>query len=336
MTLCGELASKPIGALALVALGYRSLSLTPSAVGPVKAMLLDLDAAQGDRADRALLASPAGSVPIRERLKAFAARARRTADLAIAPRHGEAPMLPEQKLDALLARHRRSKASLSRQLAPETYVKLSREFAELGPIVETVKDYRGVVAEIDGPGCAARGSRDRCRDARRWRQPRSRSSSASARRWSSRSSSRCCPRMRWTSATSSSKSAPAPAATRPSLFAGDLFRMYERYAAKQGWKVEMISASEGSMGGYKEIIAEIRGRGAFAKLKFESGVHRVQRVPDTEGSGRIHTSTATVAVLPEAEEVDIAINDARPQDRHLARRRRRRPARQQDRIGRSA
>ena len=84
------------------------------------------------------------------------------------------------------------------------------------------------------------------------------------------------------------------------LFAGDLFRMYERYAAKHGWKVEVMTSSEGSMGGYKEIIAEIQGRGAFAKLKFESGVHRVQRVPDTEASGRIHTSTATVAVLPEA------------------------------------
>jgi peptide chain release factor 1 len=94
------------------------------------------------------------------------------------------------------------------------------------------------------------------------------------------------------------------------LFAGDLLRMYERYAAKQGWKVEIISASEGSMGGYKEIVAEIRGRGAFARLKFESGVHRVQRVPDTEASGRIHTSTATVAVLPEVADVDIAINDA--------------------------
>ena len=94
------------------------------------------------------------------------------------------------------------------------------------------------------------------------------------------------------------------------LFAGDLFRMYERYAAKQGWKVEVISASEGSMGGYKEIIAEIRGRGAFAKMKFESGVHRVQRVPDTETSGRIHTSAATVAVLPEVEDVDVAINES--------------------------
>jgi peptide chain release factor 1 len=83
--------------------------------------------------------------------------------------------------------------------------------------------------------------------------------------------------------------------------------MYERFAAKQGWKVEVVSASEGAMGGYKEIIAEIKGRGAFAKLKFESGVHRVQRVPDTEAQGRIHTSAATVAVLPEAEEVDIEI-----------------------------
>ena len=94
-----------------------------------------------------------------------------------------------------------------------------------------------------------------------------------------------------------------------SLFAGVLFRMYERYAAKQGWKTEIMSESPGSVGGYKEIIAEIRGRGAFSKLKFESGVHRVQRVPDTEASGRIHTSAATVAVLPEVEDVDITIHD---------------------------
>jgi len=94
-----------------------------------------------------------------------------------------------------------------------------------------------------------------------------------------------------------------------SLFAGNLFRMYERYAQSQRWKVEVASASEGTAGGYKEIIAEIQGRGAYAKLKFESGVHRVQRVPDTEASGRIHTSAATVAVLPEAEDVDLQIND---------------------------
>src|SRR3954471_8135932 len=85
--------------------------------------------------------------------------------------------------------------------------------------------------------------------------------------------------------------------------------MYERFAALRGWKVDVISASEGTMGGFKEIIASIEGRGAYAKLKFESGVHRVQRVPDTEGSGRIHTSAETVAVLPEAEEVELSINE---------------------------
>ncbi|QND68587.1 peptide chain release factor 1 [Mesorhizobium loti] len=91
------------------------------------------------------------------------------------------------------------------------------------------------------------------------------------------------------------------------LFAGDLFRMYERYAAERGWRFETASASDGDAGGFKEIIATVSGKGVFAHLKFESGVHRVQRVPATEASGRIHTSAATVAVLPEAEEVDIDI-----------------------------
>ncbi|MFC3695480.1 peptide chain release factor 1 [Chenggangzhangella methanolivorans] len=94
------------------------------------------------------------------------------------------------------------------------------------------------------------------------------------------------------------------------LFAGDLFRMYQRYADGEGWKVDVLSISEGAVGGYKEIVAEIAGQGAFGRLKFESGVHRVQRVPATEGSGRIHTSAATVAVLPEAEEVDVALDDS--------------------------
>lgn len=93
------------------------------------------------------------------------------------------------------------------------------------------------------------------------------------------------------------------------LFAGDLFRMYQRYADTQGWKVELISASESEVGGYKEVVASITGAGVFAKLKFESGVHRVQRVPATESGGRIHTSAATVAVLPEAEEVDVQIDE---------------------------
>lgn len=93
------------------------------------------------------------------------------------------------------------------------------------------------------------------------------------------------------------------------LFAGALYRMYERYAATMGWRVELVAASEGDVGGYKEIIASVSGKGVFAHLKFESGVHRVQRVPETEAGGRIHTSAATVAVLPEAEEVDVEIRN---------------------------
>ncbi|MEF2074325.1 peptide chain release factor 1 [Consotaella aegiceratis] len=95
------------------------------------------------------------------------------------------------------------------------------------------------------------------------------------------------------------------------LFAGDLFRMYQRYAELHGWKVEVLSASEGDVGGYKEVIASVKGRGVFSKLKFESGVHRVQRVPETESGGRIHTSAATVAVLPEAADIDV---DVRQED----------------------
>ncbi len=93
------------------------------------------------------------------------------------------------------------------------------------------------------------------------------------------------------------------------LFAGDLFRAYQRYAALRGWSVEILSASEGALGGYKEIVAEIMGRGVYGRLKFEFGVHRVQRVPATETQGRIHTSAATVAVLPQAEDVDLTIDE---------------------------
>ncbi len=95
------------------------------------------------------------------------------------------------------------------------------------------------------------------------------------------------------------------------LFAGDLFRMYQRYAEDRGWRVELISASPADLGGYKEVVASVTGAGVFARLKFESGVHRVQRVPVTESGGRIHTSAATVAVLPEAEEVDVQIDEAK-------------------------
>ncbi|NEL41121.1 MAG: PCRF domain-containing protein, partial [Xanthomonas perforans] len=95
------------------------------------------------------------------------------------------------------------------------------------------------------------------------------------------------------------------------IFAGDLFRMYARYAERQGWKVEIESDSPGEHGGYKEVVARVVGRGAYSRLKFESGTHRVQRVPATESQGRIHTSAATVAIIPEADDVEeIVINPA--------------------------
>ncbi len=93
------------------------------------------------------------------------------------------------------------------------------------------------------------------------------------------------------------------------LFAGELFRMYSKYAERQGWRIDVMSSSDTGIGGLKEVIATVEGKGAYSKLKYESGVHRVQRVPATEAAGRLHTSTATVAVLPEAEDVDVHIND---------------------------
>jgi peptide chain release factor 1 len=217
-------------------------------------------------------------------------------------------MLPEQKLDALVARYNSIEAELARQIAPETYVKLSREFAELGPIVETVRDYRSVVAEIEGLDAmlADPATEGDMREMASGERPVLESRRAALEQ---QIKVALLPKDAMDERNVILEIRAGTGGDEAALFAGNLFRMYERYAAKQGWKVEIVSASDGSMGGYKEVIAEIRGRGAFAKLKFESGVHRVQRVPETEGSGRIHTSTATVAVLPEPQDVDVAISD---------------------------
>src|ERR1700704_696739 len=218
-------------------------------------------------------------------------------------------MLPEQKLDALLARHKAIESELATQVTPETYVKLSREFAELGPVVETVTNYRNVVSEI---GYLDALIADSSTDAEMRTMAAAEKPQLEQRRAALEQEIRVAllPKDAMDERNVILEIRAGTGGDEASLFAGDLFRMYERYAAKQGWKVEMISASEGAVGGYKEIIAEVHGRGAFSKLKFESGVHRVQRVPDTEGSGRIHTSTATVAVLPEAEDIDVTINEA--------------------------
>jgi peptide chain release factor 1 len=218
-------------------------------------------------------------------------------------------MLPEQKLDALLARHKMVESELASGLAPEAYVKLSREFAELGPVIETIKAYRAVTSEIAD---LATLLDDAATDAEMRTMAATEKPALEARlaALEQRIKVALIPKDAMDDRNVVLEIRAGTGGDEASLFAGDLFRMYERFAAKQGWKVEVATASEGSMGGYKEIVAEIRGRGAFSKLKFESGVHRVQRVPDTEAQGRIHTSTATVAVLPEAQEVDIAINEA--------------------------
>jgi len=217
-------------------------------------------------------------------------------------------MLPNQKLDALVTRHAALERNLSEALPAETYVKLSREFAELAPVVDAVRSYRAARRELDDLTALIADSAT---------DPEMR---AIAEAEKPQVEARCSELEQELRLALLPKDAmdernvileirAGAGGDEAALFAGDLFRMYERYAAKHGWKVEIVAASEGAMGGYKEIIAEIRGRGAFARLKFESGVHRVQRVPDTEGSGRIHTSTATVAVLPEAQDLDVAIND---------------------------
>ena len=215
-------------------------------------------------------------------------------------------VLPEAKLDVLLAHHASLEAQLLGQLNSEKYVQITRELAELNPVIDAVKVYRAMVKEIAetealiddaGADVEMRGMAEAERD------------TLVARRTELEQNIRIAllPKDAMDERNVVLEIRAGTGGDEASLFAGDLFRMYERFASLQGWKVDVISASEGTMGGYKEIIAEVQGRGAFAKLKFESGVHRVQRVPDTETQGRIHTSAATVAVLPEAEEVDVDI-----------------------------
>jgi peptide chain release factor 1 len=217
-------------------------------------------------------------------------------------------MLPDQKLDALVTRHAALERDLASALPPETFVKLSREFAELAPVVEAVISYRAAQRELEGLTSLID---DPATDAEMRSIAAEEKPELESRRAALEQKLRLAliPKDAMDERNVILEIRAGTGGDEAALFAGNLFRMYERFAANQGWKVEMVTASEGAVGGFKEIVAEIRGRGAFAKLKYESGVHRVQRVPDTEGSGRIHTSTATVAVLPEAQDVDVAINE---------------------------
>ena len=215
-----------------------------------------------------------------------------------------------EKIVSIEARkHDLATAMAEPDLAPEEFVRLSKEYAAIEPVAEAAREVRRLRAELDvlagmiGDHTSEAELKDmavaEAEDIRR-KLPLAERALAL----------KLLPRDAADDRAAMLEVRAGTGGDEAALFAGDLLRMYERYAEVQGWKFELISASASEVGGYKEAIGSISGRGVFAKLKFESGVHRVQRVPVTESGGRIHTSAATVAVLPEAEDVDVQINDA--------------------------
>ncbi len=214
--------------------------------------------------------------------------------------------LPQARLDQVLDRFREIEARMGAASDGAEIVRLSKEHAELRPVAEAVmtlqraRDEAPDLEEMAASGDAEMSAlaRDEL-EALRERLPVLERDVALL----------LAPKDRDENASAILEVRAGTGGDEAALFAGDLFRMYQRYAALRGWRVEIDSISEGEMGGYKEIIAAITGEGVFGRLKFESGVHRVQRVPATEAQGRIHTSAATVAVLPEPEDVEIEIRD---------------------------
>jgi peptide chain release factor 1 len=218
-------------------------------------------------------------------------------------------MLPVEKLDLIQRRHDEISAKLAEGISGQEFVALSRELAELDELVVLIKDWRNAQTDFDGLQSMLT---DTSLDAEMREMAEAEKIEASNIIASLEQKIRVAllPRDAADEGGAILELRAGTGGDEASLFAGDLYRMYQRYADLHGWKMELVSASEGTAGGFKEIIAQINGRGVFAKLKFESGVHRVQRVPTTETQGRIHTSAATVAVLPEASDVDIEINES--------------------------
>jgi peptide chain release factor 1 len=215
--------------------------------------------------------------------------------------------LPQARLDQVLDRFREIEARMGAATDGPEIVRLGKEHAELKPVVEAVETLQRARAE--GPELEEMAAADDAEmaamardelDALKERLPVLEREVALL----------LAPKDKDESASAILEVRAGTGGDEAALFAGDLFRMYQRYAAERGWRVEVDSLSEGDAGGFKEIIASVTGDGVFGRLKFESGVHRVQRVPATEAQGRIHTSAATVAVLPEPEDVEIDIKDA--------------------------
>jgi peptide chain release factor 1 len=211
-------------------------------------------------------------------------------------------MLPSEKLDLITQRFQFLEAKMATGENPGQIAELAREYSDLKPVVEGIEAYRGLLSDIgEAEALLAdpemRGLAEEELPTLKARLPRVEEALKLA----------LIPKDAADARAAIMEIRPGTGGEEAALFAGDLLRMYQRYAEARGWKVEILELAETELGGIKEVVANIRGEGVFARLKFESGVHRVQRVPETESGGRIHTSAATVAVLPEAQEVDIDI-----------------------------
>nr|WP_114431670.1 peptide chain release factor 1 [Phyllobacterium bourgognense] len=218
--------------------------------------------------------------------------------------------IPQDRMDQLLKRFSMMETQMASNPDSETYVRLASEYSELEPVVAKIRDLLAARSEAEGlQAMLDDGTTDK--DMRELAEAELPDIEERVEELEKDIQVLLLPKDVADERNAILEIRAGTGGSEAALFGGDLFRMYERFAAANGWRVELISASDGEAGGYKEVIAMVSGKGVFAKLKFESGVHRVQRVPDTEASGRIHTSAATVAVLPEAEEIDI---DIRPDD----------------------
>ncbi|MEX0346663.1 MAG: peptide chain release factor 1 [Rhizobiaceae bacterium] len=218
--------------------------------------------------------------------------------------------LPQERLDAVLKRFELLEAQMAEGPDAETYVKLASEYADIQDLAAKIRELNSAKSEVgdlrillDDPQTDS--------EMRELAEAELGDLTGNVEKLEKKIQILMLPRDAADNRSAILEIRAGTGGDEAALFAGDLFRMYERYASSRGWKLELMSVSEGEMGGYKEIVASVTGKGVFARLKFESGVHRVQRVPETEAGGRIHTSAATVAVLPEAEEVDIEV---RPED----------------------
>lgn len=214
--------------------------------------------------------------------------------------------LPVEKMRELERRFGEIEARMSAGPAADVYVKLASEYSELQPVVAKIRQYQKALDEQADLEILV-ADKDTDREMRDMAQSELPDLQARVELLEKDMQILLLPKDAADEKSAIVEIRAGTGGSEAALFAGDLFRMYERFASTNGWRVEVLSASEGEAGGYKEIIATITGKGVFSRLKFESGVHRVQRVPETEASGRIHTSAATVAVLPEAEEIDIEI-----------------------------